>query len=43
MRHFLLRHHMQKETFLKRSMYKKNILYRKKKITVKKNLLNTTR
>ena len=42
MRHFLLRHQMQKEIFLKRSMYKKNILYRKKK-TVKKNLLNTTR
>ena len=33
MYHSLLRHHVQKEIFLKRNMYKKNILYRKKKIT----------
>ena len=34
----LLRHQVQKEIFLKRNMCRKNILYQKKKITVKKKL-----
>ena len=33
MRHSLLRHHLQKEIFLKINIYRKNILYWKKKIT----------
>ena len=38
MRRSLLRHHAIKEIFLERNMYRKTILYNKKKITVKKKL-----